>query len=391
MQNITLHKPITRLLILSCKTELLPDEVAFIRNTVQEEKEQQYFISIIQLAQQHGILPLLYYTLKTHTSDIISSEQLSTLKSSYTSIAQRNMLMSMELIHIMKLLESAGIEALALKGPTLAQLAYGDITLRQFSDLDILIKPNDLQEAISLLKAHNYTEAYPLTTSQLNSFIRSSHEFTLFNHTNRIAVELHWRLTSEGFLVQVDKLDFFEDTCFVTLNHKNIQTVDLEKLLIYLAVHGAKHYWERLEWLVDIAYIVEKNLNLDWEEIIKMSKKIGAEKILFSTLYLCEALLSTPIPKPVHDHFAKEKTVKKLSKKLFNDFIEDFEHPSHTRIISAVQLELLETRKSKLAYLHTLIKPTQLDYLSIKIPDKLSFLYYFVRPVNILFRWFEKQ
>ena len=50
------------------------------------------------------------------------------------------MLMSAELIRIMKLLEKNDIKALAFKGPVLSQMVYGDITLRQYVDLDVLIR-----------------------------------------------------------------------------------------------------------------------------------------------------------------------------------------------------------------------------------------------------------
>jgi hypothetical protein len=50
------------------------------------------------------------------------------LKIAYTQIAQRNMMMSAELLKIMQLLEKNQIESLAFKGPSLAQMAYGDIT-----------------------------------------------------------------------------------------------------------------------------------------------------------------------------------------------------------------------------------------------------------------------
>jgi hypothetical protein len=66
-------------------------------------------------------------------------------------IAKTNMLMTAELIAVMKLLKDNEIEAIAFKGPTLSQMAYGDITLRQFSDLDILIDQKDIYKASKIL------------------------------------------------------------------------------------------------------------------------------------------------------------------------------------------------------------------------------------------------
>ena len=60
--------------------------------------------------------------------------------------------MTSELIKVMKLFEENGVEYISFKGPVLSQLAYGDITLRQYVDLDILIKKEDLRKADNLLK-----------------------------------------------------------------------------------------------------------------------------------------------------------------------------------------------------------------------------------------------
>ncbi|MBD3790221.1 MAG: nucleotidyltransferase family protein, partial [Campylobacterales bacterium] len=138
--------------------------------------------SLITAASQHGVLPLVYKTLKklsesnssllTPTSSLAAPAALdpsdvnrntnnepsqsdnihsslltphsslenilTELKAHYMSISRRNMLMSAELLRIMKLLEANNIEALAFKGPALAQMAYGNITMRQFGDLDVL-------------------------------------------------------------------------------------------------------------------------------------------------------------------------------------------------------------------------------------------------------------
>ncbi len=123
-----------RFLVACCQSEPSGSDIEFIQNSLSTIDYQV----LTTLASRHGILPLVYKTLKklTENSDLNAQSStlnamLSELKVQYLGIVQRNMLMSAELIRIMKLLEENGIEALAFKGPTLAQMAYGDITLRQ--------------------------------------------------------------------------------------------------------------------------------------------------------------------------------------------------------------------------------------------------------------------
>lgn len=66
------------------------------------------------------------------------------------------MYMTAKLIRILALLKSNNILTQAFKGPALSELAYADTTLREYSDLDILIMEKDIARSISLLTKDQY-------------------------------------------------------------------------------------------------------------------------------------------------------------------------------------------------------------------------------------------
>jgi len=101
------------------------------------------------------------------------------------------MLMSAELIRIMKLLEENDIDALAFKGPALAQMAYGDITLRQYSDLDVLTKKEDIYQIDALLKAQGYERLLALTPVQEKTWIKYAHDMGLIHYPKGVHFEMH--------------------------------------------------------------------------------------------------------------------------------------------------------------------------------------------------------
>ncbi len=149
---------------------------------------------VISLAIRHGVLPLVYQTLKSLPATrarpqgqmplgcyTLHAEILAAFKQQYLTIAQRNMLMSAELLRIMKLLEENGIPALAFKGPVLSQMAYGDITLRQYSDLDVLVKKEDIYKIDALLKAQGYERLLALTPVQEKIWIKYAHDMGLIH------------------------------------------------------------------------------------------------------------------------------------------------------------------------------------------------------------------
>jgi len=48
--------------------------------------------------------------------------------------------------------------------------------------------------------------------------------------------------------------------------YDSIKIFKNELTLLYLSIHGTKHNWERVEWLVDIVKLVE-NTQLNWNEV----------------------------------------------------------------------------------------------------------------------------
>jgi|GEM_PF-579003 len=383
-----------KLLVTCCRIDPSEEDKKFINNAIQNSKFS--IQNLLALANAHGILPLVYKTLKRLSEDNpnhSSLEQLLTeLKAHYLSIAQRNMLMSAELLRIITLLKENNIEALAFKGPVLAQMAYGDITLRQYGDLDILIRPDDLYKGVEILEQNGYTSAYPLNKQQFKSYSDIAHDYALINQKNDILVELHWRLLSDEFMVDIDTIDFFKDTTPLMIHAKVLNTLQLEELIIYLCIHGAKHQWERLEWLVDIAYLTHTQ-SINWKRLSNLTYQIHSEKMVMSAFSLCRNFLKTDFPHQI-EVILQEPAIQNVSKKLEIHFVKHFSDSLNTSVqtktIALIQFQLLHGIKNKFLFLTSLVKPTQLDYLSYPLPSSLTFLYYFIRPFNIMKRWSGK-
>lgn len=298
--------------------------------------------------------------------------------------------MTAELIRIMKLLEDNGIKALAFKGPTLAQVAYGDITLRQYGDLDILIDRHNISTATQLLLQNNYDTIYSLSETQNKILENVVHDIPLWSKTKGIYIELHWVLSSGQFWIPLEKLNYFNDTTFVTINNTDIPTSSTEKLFIYLCVHGHKHQWERLEWLLDIVKLINTQPNIDWPHIITLAKHVDAERIVFSTFYLCQQLFGIQIPSCINKELTTDIKLMAISatleSQLINNYTKTTSGSIHAKQISKVQFYMLKKTKNKIRYIAILFQPTEVDYSTIALPDYLHSLYYLIRPFNILYR-----
>ena len=112
------------------------------------------------------------------------------------------------------------------------------------------------------------------------------------------------------------------------------------------------------------------------------------EKILFTTLKLCVNILDLQLSDLVKTKF--DKKIEQFAKSFENLFIERFNNTllqeEGSKNISKIQYDLLETNDSKIAFIISLLKPTQLEYSLIKLPKYLNFVCYVIRPFNVIFR-----
>jgi hypothetical protein len=286
----------------------------------------------------------------------------------------------------MQLLEQNGIKAIAFKGPTLAQLAYGDIALRQYSDLDILINYSELQNAMEVLQNNHYllSKDEKFKIAKQNSIY---HDVTFYSPSH-ISIELHWQLFSNEFKTDFTVLPIDKNIQNIQISNHTLVSFRAEYLIIYLCIHGAKHNWERLEWLVDISKLIQTQ-KLDWQYIVNFVEKSKTQKIFFSTLHLVHSFFGTPLEKRIQEH-TKKKDIIKLSHQ-FQDVIQNnfYSLSNNVKNLSHAQYKLLNGPKNKGFFILSLFTPTQKDMQTIKLPKKLHSLYYLVRIYNLSRRAFK--
>lgn len=374
-------------LVNCCKTDPSKDDKAFILSSLNTDKLN--FNTLMHLANQHGILPLVYKTIKKLTEDNPQSRitnyqlpehLLADLKSAYSQIARRNMLVTSELMKIIHLLRENSIKALAFKGPTLSQMAYGDITLRQYGDLDILIKKEDIDKINVLFKESGYQHLLPLTSVQSSIRLKYAKDLSFIHPSKGIHIEMHWAFLNQNYPIQMDLENFWLETQEIKLNDSTMHTFSNENLLVYLAIHGSRHLWERIAWIKDIDLLIQKN-EINWEKLINKVGGTGFEKMVYLALHLNVILFQTALPTSIHHEIKKYPQIVPLTHFVFESWITQ----KNSFQTTYMQTKLLPGFKDKFIYLRTrLLQPSLDEYLYVNLPKGLQWGYYFIKPYRLI-------
>jgi Uncharacterised nucleotidyltransferase len=244
---------------------------------------------MLSLVDHHRVVPQVYAAL----SPLVPEGQLSGLRSRYQDNVRKALWFSAQLIRITSHLELAGIKTLPYKGPILAQTAYGEVAQRQFSDLDILILPEDLPKAKIALLELGYRPGVVLAPQHEQAYLTAGYEYPFHAPHAANAVELQWRILPRFYSIDFNVADFFQRAHEINFGGHFMRTLRPEDLLLVLCVHAAKHLWVQLSWLCDIAKLVSST-QLDWNAIGDEAMRLGIDRIVKLNLLLARKLLGAP-------------------------------------------------------------------------------------------------
>jgi hypothetical protein len=373
--------PETKVIIECCKllqdSQVIENNIRLIGN----------FEEFLFLAHSHGIFPLIYKTLKNYTQ--ISSELQNIMKQMNMNIIKQNILMTSELLKVSKLLKANDIEIISFKGPSLSQIAYGDVVSRQYCDLDILVNEKFHEKAQVILKENDYFSKFELEDYQKENLKKVVHDVSMINKVNGVNIELHWTLSSTEFFIDLEKLKYLNDMKKYIISNQEINIFSNEKLFIYLCIHGYKHFWERIEWLVDIYYLIE-NENINLEKVLEMAEYVSADRIVLSTLIICQKIFNLKISLKDYSKI-EDKKLNKMTNQMLYKILNSYtsiNEKVHNKQFSIIHLYMLKTIINRFKYFKAFFIPTEIDYQSIKLPKYFGSFYFLIRPFNIIKRVF---
>jgi len=208
-------------------------------------------------------------------------------------------------------LRSAQIRYAVLKGPYLYEALYRDRFPRDYEDLDILVAPEHVDQAVSLLHSVGYNVVGRAWTQ---AALRRGH-FHLALHAGvagRPPIELHWSLVDRANLYRIPDADVVARVRDFRAGDRTFSVLSAEDELIYLCLHAAKHgvlngtalkhglppEWfcrassgNCLIWFLDLELFLRNEMDhLDWQAIAVRSREWNVADEVIQCMEVLRAL-----------------------------------------------------------------------------------------------------
>jgi len=369
------------LLLYSARTHIEAHVVEKINKLLKKDLEWGY---LIELASVHSLRSLLYFQLSQTCPENVPSKIMNQLKDHYNLNARRNLLMVGELFKILKLLESKNIKAIPYKGPVLAGKTYGNLSLREFADIDIFIDKKDMLKVKEILVSSGYLPKLKLSKEREIQYLKIQREYQFINKESGVSVEMQWNLADislsfpNGPVFTMNQIK----THLAEINNKEFPVFSDEDLLLILSLHTVTHLWGKLLWICDIAEIVKYSDELNWNMIMEKARQMAIERVLYLNLDLTRELFDVKLPEVVKNKIESDNKIESLKQDVKKIIFDSENYGFMQRFF--LRFRIREKRRSKIKdFIKLLIIPTSTEWEIFQKSLPLKLLFVLARPIQI--------
>ena len=355
---------------------------------------------LCNLSRRHRATMQMYWNLNSSYSSAVPKGILAQLRYRYRKNLLNNLFLVQELQKLLELLKQKEISAIPFKGPALALSAYGNLGLRWFSDLDILVRKEDFSRTKELLLSNGYRSLHDSKHEKM--FFQAQ----LLRHDGLVNVDLHYGIPPQH--LQLNCEYFWDDLEQISIEDGLISTFSPETHALLLCVEGYKEPQQWLGRIIDLAALIRLHQGMNWERIIAMAKGLKIDKIFYLGLLIAHKLLDIELPPEFIEMLkadpVKRGLVSKLSRQVDDLRVELFGETcsipitpfTYSRLLDqSFYLELLDLHhlenlavtdrlSDRIKYCTSCaMTPTTTDRDLLSLPKSMAFLYYLFRPLRL--------
>ncbi len=285
------------------------------------------------------LLPFLHKTLKTTLREDLLIQA---LRGYYRHCWYKNQILINELKKVIGLLSDHDISTIVTKGLALSQLYYQDFGARPMSDIDLMVKESEADEALLILQQNQWKD---LRTQSLFLSPRETiaDSRTLIND-RKVELDFHWRFLRESFNDSWNQR-IWEHKVPLSIQGCTTHTLKPGDQLLHTLVHGLE--WNQmpgLRWALD-AHMIVKKAEVDWDDLLRTAREWRFQPFLKEGLVFLETL-GSPVPPTILKRLSQSSV--SVMEKIY------FHHKLKPRSPGSINHILLRLYQMKLYYPGTL-------------------------------------
>jgi len=191
----------------------------------------------------------------------------------------------------------AGVPLMVLKGGALQLLLYRRPDERPMNDLDLLVRPQDVEKAQTLLEEAGCLRGEELVREDFFPRFHYEMAFT-YGRIYPVKIDLHVRpFRPLRYSRTVPDTAFWDRAVAVPIGQATVLVPEPGDMLIHLAVHAEVHGNPRPQWRIDVGRFVEAfGSSIDWANVLATARAWRLALPLRRALHRIEAEAGPLLP-----------------------------------------------------------------------------------------------
>jgi hypothetical protein len=285
---------------------------------------------------------------------------------------------------LVRALENAGVPVLPYKGPALSLQLYGDLALRNSTDLDLVVPKAHYAAARDVLLSLGFPPRGGHSRRQERAL------FSWLGHASFGAgsdsfVELHWRFAPLQFPFALDAASAIARGERLVIAGQPMTLMARDDLLVTLGMHGARHLYERLEWLAGVTLLLQ---SIDPMVASRRARELRASRMLLASAVVAQRVLGVSLESGWSELLAADPAAQSVGAAIAELVIAHGR--DGTEFPGGASLQTLYARLTDSAadrvrsVVRAAVMPTEREWELVRLPSALTPLYRVVRPLRLL-------
>lgn len=297
------------------------------------------------------------------------------------------------LVRLLDELETSGVRAIPYKGPMWAERLYGDVTLRSWVDLDLLVAHEHMPRARELFLHSGFVDGNAFNAELMSRRRRGWGEVHFVSTDGHMHLDVHWEVTvgfSGRSLTAETLLARSRPSSLLAREVIGLSAVDM---LLTSALHGTRHRWHDIEGILGMAVLVDATPRESWAALMAEARKAGCRRrVAVSVAHVCR-VLGLELPGEVAGAIERDATARALLRSLRPDSLSRSAASSGRGELVHL-LWVFATEDSIAAGLWhgftRLFRPGPADWATLGLPRYMEWLYYMIRPFRLAGKWVRR-
>lgn len=341
---------------------------------------------VYQLACVHQIRPLLLRGVSRLENSTVPSDILQQLKADCFRISARGLANTNEMLRLLEIFKENNILAVPYKGAYLANKYYGDFGIREFGDIDLFVKEEDIFRIKEVMLKEAYVPEFDLKPEHESMFFDVYCEYN-FNSTSKLFhVEPHYRSNHKYCDIKLKISDFNNQIQSSVFSNKTIATLSEEAhLILTITNHGINEGWTSLKYIFDLYQILKKtDSSFNWNYVIEQFTKLHILPTFLVGTSIIKSIFKYNLP-PILNDLINNTKIEKLSQERLlklNQYSQLGFDSQWNKFLFNLKCRTNTISRLKMIY-YQFSTPNKSEMEIIVLPSWCSFLYLFIRPIRV--------